>query len=218
MKRLRPSPAMVVACIALLVALGGTGIAAVTQLVPRNSVGTLQLKNNAVTSAKVKNQSLLRADFRAGQIPAGPAGPAGPGGAAGAAGPAGPTGPAGPVGPSDAYARFLNGPIAVPAVLTTLANLSIPQAGKYVLWAKAYFTSTTGVTSVVTCRLEAGTDLDQSQTVVTTGVPLTLALIVVHEFTAAGSADFRCSTTPGTVSANFIKITAIKVANLTNSG
>ena len=64
MKRLRPSPAMVVACIALLVALGGTSIAAVTQLVPRNSVGTLQLKNNAVTSAKVKNQSLLRADFK----------------------------------------------------------------------------------------------------------------------------------------------------------
>ena len=80
---------MVVASIALFVALAGTSVAAVSQLVPRNSVGTPQLRNNAVVSAKVRNGSLLRADFRSGQIPAGPAGPAGPQGPAGPAGPAG---------------------------------------------------------------------------------------------------------------------------------
>jgi hypothetical protein len=84
----RPSPGLVIACIALLIALGGTGYATVLQ-VPKNSVGTLQLKNSAVTSAKVKNRSLLRADFAAGQLPAGPRGPVGP------AGPAGPAGPPG---------------------------------------------------------------------------------------------------------------------------
>jgi hypothetical protein len=73
----RPSPAMVVACIALLVALGGTSYA--IQALPQNSVGTQQLKNNAVASkkikngavnaSKVKNGSLLRADFKAGQLP-----------------------------------------------------------------------------------------------------------------------------------------------------
>lgn len=94
----RPSPALVVACIALLVALTGTGVAAVSQLVPRSSVGTAQLKNDAVVSAKVKNGSLRRADFKSGQIPAGATGPAGPAGAAGAAGPAGPAGAAGPAG------------------------------------------------------------------------------------------------------------------------
>ena len=82
----RPSPAMVVACIALLVALSGTGLAAVAVL-PSNSVGTPQIKNNAVTNVKlggnavtggkVKNGSLLNADFAAGQLPAGPAGPKG---------------------------------------------------------------------------------------------------------------------------------------------
>ena len=45
--RLRPSPAMVVACLALFVALAGTSVAAVSQLVPRNSVGTAQLRDNA---------------------------------------------------------------------------------------------------------------------------------------------------------------------------
>jgi hypothetical protein len=97
----RPSPAMVVACIALLVALGGTSVAAVSQLA-RNSVGPRQLqfgavinpkiRNNAVTSAKVRNRSLLRVDFAPGQLPAGPTGPQGPAGPAGAAGPAGPAG------------------------------------------------------------------------------------------------------------------------------
>jgi len=93
----RPSPAFVVACLALLVALTGTGVAAVSQLVPRSSVGTLQLKNNAVVSSKVRNGSLLKTDFKTGQLPAGPTGPAGPAGPAGAAGPAGPAGPAGAV-------------------------------------------------------------------------------------------------------------------------
>jgi hypothetical protein len=63
----RPSPAMVVACIALLVALGGTSYA--IQALPQNSVGTKQIKNGAVNSNKVKNGSLLRADFKAGQLP-----------------------------------------------------------------------------------------------------------------------------------------------------
>ena len=88
-KRL-PSPAMTVACVALVVALGGTGYAAI--VLPKNSVGTTQLKNNAVVSSKVKDGSLLAADFKSGQLPAGAAGPAGPAGATGAAGPAGPAG------------------------------------------------------------------------------------------------------------------------------
>ena len=87
----RPSPAMVVACLALLVALTGTSVAAVQALAP-NSVGTVQLKANAVTGAKVANRSLAPIDFRAGSLPRGPKGAPGPAGPAGAAGPAGPAG------------------------------------------------------------------------------------------------------------------------------
>jgi hypothetical protein len=88
----RPTPGLVVGCVALTVALGGTSFAAVSAL-PRSSVGTVQLKNNAVTtkklagsavtSAKVKNGSLLSSDFKAGQLPAGPTGPQGPPGSPG---------------------------------------------------------------------------------------------------------------------------------------
>ncbi len=94
--RHRPSPAMVVACVALLVALGGTSIAAVNALAP-NSVGPVQLRtgavtnpklrNNAVTGPKVRNHSLTAADFVARSLPKGPTGPAGPAGPAGLIGP-----------------------------------------------------------------------------------------------------------------------------------
>ena len=80
----RPSPPMMVAFVALLVALAGTSYAAVQ--LPANSVGTKQLKKNAVTGKKVKNRSLRAADFATGQLPAGPQGPQG------AQGPAGPQG------------------------------------------------------------------------------------------------------------------------------
>ena len=61
LSRLRPSPAMVIACLALGIALGGTSVAAI-QALPRNSVGTKQLKANAVTSPKVKNNAITGAD------------------------------------------------------------------------------------------------------------------------------------------------------------
>src|SRR5215203_914282 len=91
--RRRPSPALVVASVALFIALGGTGYA-VTQL-PRNSVGTVQ----------VRDYSLLRRDFKIGQIPRGARGPAGARGAkgdVGASGAQGPAGAAGPQGPQGA--------------------------------------------------------------------------------------------------------------------
>jgi len=100
-RHIRFSPATGIALLALLVALGGTGVAAVA-LLPSNSVGTAQLRDDSVTRAKiahesitsvlVKDGSLLARDFAAGQLPSGPAGPQGP------AGPKGDKGDAGVIG------------------------------------------------------------------------------------------------------------------------
>ena len=59
---------MVVACLALAIALSGTSYATILAL-PANSIGTAQLKNNAVISSKVKDHSLLGVDFKPGQLP-----------------------------------------------------------------------------------------------------------------------------------------------------
>jgi len=102
----RPSPALVVACLALLVALSGTGYAAV--VLPRGSVGTPQLKTGAVTSIKVHDGALKLVDFAAteraklkGDIgPAGPQGPKGDKGDKGDKGAKGDTGAQGAPGVS----------------------------------------------------------------------------------------------------------------------
>lgn len=73
----RPSPALVIALIALFFALAGTGYA------------VSRLPTNSVTTAQVKDHSLLARDFKAGQIPRG---------AQGLPGPAGPTGDKGSPG------------------------------------------------------------------------------------------------------------------------
>lgn len=87
------TPSLALSMIALFVALGGTGYA-ISKL-PANSVGSTQLKKNAVDSSKVKDRSLTAKDFAAGQLPAGAAGAAG---APGATGPQGATGQPGAAG------------------------------------------------------------------------------------------------------------------------
>ena len=78
--------------LALFFALVGTSYAATSSLLPKNSVGTRQ----------VIDHSLLKVDFKAGQLPRGPAGrqgPAGPQGEQGVPGAQGATGPQGVQGP-----------------------------------------------------------------------------------------------------------------------
>lgn len=133
--RKRLTFANVVACLALFVSLGGASYAA-TQL-PKNSVGSGQIKKDAVTGVKVKDGSLRAADLEAGQIPAGPAGQTGAQGPRGAQGPQGEPGPPGEqgvegvqggVGPSDAYYAFDTPPSVDEKELT----LPVP-AGSYVV-------------------------------------------------------------------------------------
>jgi hypothetical protein len=62
----RPSPAMVVAIAALVLAMGGVGYAATS--LPKNSVGTKQIKKSAVTTAKVKNHTLTGKDIKLSKL------------------------------------------------------------------------------------------------------------------------------------------------------
>jgi len=87
---MRPSPALVVAFIALFVAGAGTATAArlisgkqirnnsVTGTdIRNNSVTGTDIRNNSLGNRDVKNGSLLLRDFKSGQVPAGPQGRAG---------------------------------------------------------------------------------------------------------------------------------------------
>jgi hypothetical protein len=94
----------IVAVTAVVIAVLGTtplGRAAGGLILPKNSVGAIQLKKAAVNGLKVKDGTLMAADFKAGQIPAGPKGvpgAQGPKGDPGAQGPKGDKGDAGQPG------------------------------------------------------------------------------------------------------------------------
>lgn len=122
------SYANVTATLALVVALGGTSYAAIR--LPANSVGTAQVKPDAITSGKVRNGSLLRRDFKPGELPGARQGVDGP------RGPAGPSGPAGDASlPVAGYKH--SDPIAVPAGATLPGSLAC-DAGMRVVGGGVY--------------------------------------------------------------------------------
>lgn len=63
------NPPLVISMVALFVALGGASYAAIN--LPRNSVGTKQLKAKAVTGAKVKDKTLTAGKLATGVLPPG---------------------------------------------------------------------------------------------------------------------------------------------------
>ena len=80
-----PSPSVVVAVAAVVLACAGSATAA-------KVITGKQIKNSSITSADIKNNSLVQGDFKSGELPAGARGPQGaqglrgPQGAAGAKG------------------------------------------------------------------------------------------------------------------------------------
>jgi hypothetical protein len=68
LRRMLPSPAMGVALLALVVAVGGTAVAA-------NKIGTNQIKNNAVTKKKIKKKAVSTNRLNAKAVTNGKLGP-----------------------------------------------------------------------------------------------------------------------------------------------
>jgi hypothetical protein len=134
--RLRmPSPAMLVALLALFVALGGSSYAALK--LPKNSVGNKQLKKNAVTGPKVKAGSLRLSDFNSSDR----TGLRGPQGAQGAAGAQGTQGAA---GTARAYAHVLanaGSPTLDTAHTKNFSGVSLALTGVYCLQAASGISS-----------------------------------------------------------------------------
>lgn len=211
MKDRVPVALSLVALVISLLALTQRGTAAQV-LLPLHSVGTAQLKDGAVTAAKVRAHSLLKRNFKPGQLPRGPRGLRGP---RGPRGPRGVQGPVGPAGPSDGYSASLVGPVplAVQETPVRLAELQIPQAGYFVIDAKAYFDSTGSGIATITCTLDtlAG-DVDQVELLA--GNPTPATLTVVHAYAGPGVVDLDCAARAA-AEAHYIRLTAIRLGTLT---
>lgn len=136
-------------------------------------------------------------------------------------GPAGSTGATGPAGPSAAYASSLSGPVSLPSSLTTIASLSIPQAGDYAVFAKAIVHDDVNTDVAVTCQLVAGGSYDYADVVLSGNSDpyvsyQTPALQLTNDFTSAGTVNLECDGAGVSTDASWIKITAIRVGSLTS--
>src|SRR5262249_17854975 len=145
-----PTAIAVTALVVAALAATPIGQAAGRIVLGKNTVGTAQLKKNAVTSVKVKDGSLKAGDFAAGQLPAGPQGPKGDTGATGT------NGAPGAPGPSNGYIHpYSSTPVGIDSAQgAVVASIDLP-AGKYLVFAKTGVASTTPTGVVVQCTLTA---------------------------------------------------------------
>jgi hypothetical protein len=227
----RPSPALVISLVALFVALGGTGYAALK--LPNNSVGSSQIKTGAVRSSEVKDGSLKLKDFGKGQIPTGARGAVGPAGPPGANGANGHDGATGARGPSDAYVANTSGSQNDSSSI----SVNVP-AGDYAAAGSGqvlYFRNDSTYPTTegeVTCSLTSAGDTAHNAgtfaTVPSHGFAIsterggltTVSQNTAFHLTAAGTIVYTCSNAPAgtqdgsTMQYSNLRVTAIQVGTV----
>jgi hypothetical protein len=198
--------ANVAASLALFLALGGAAYAA-TQL-PKNSVGTNQIRKEAVTAAKIAKKT--RRQLQGARGPQGPQGPqgktgkTGAKGATGARGAQGNTGAPGADGTGPAF-EVVAGAKPIEAVGSSVVAQNLAP-GAYVVTADVVVES--AATTSVTCSLNGS----NSEAVgdVSAGFPTTLTLSGVRSLGAASNATLTCAA-PGGATAKYANLIATQV-------
>lgn len=220
MQRLRPSPAMIVALFALLVATSTGAYAAVT-IAPQNSVNSKSIKNESVKTEDLAAQAvskgkLKKASVNGQKIIDGSVGTKDIGDGqvdlqdlASAAKTAFSHG-----GP--AYSTHFEDGKLVPTTLTTMASLNL-TAGSYVLISKAQIDTNLGA-DIVHCDLVDGlghkdTSFVQSGNFAGTQI---LTNNLVTTYATSGTTSLQCQTSGGG-SISQARLTAINVSSATNS-
>jgi hypothetical protein len=195
-----PSPAFILACIALFAAIGGVGYAA--GKLKKDSVGAKQIKSNAVRSAEIKDGAVKSADLApdAVSVPPGPAG----------------------------FGVFNDDPVNFPTNVGAgreIATLSNLPAGTYAITAKAVASISGTPDRGLTCKLSAppdgSGDFDTTEFHPPAGGVGAMPMQVLHEFPEdGGQVQIKCTMNfiggSGSVSVDDAKIQAIRLSSATN--
>ena len=210
----RPSPATVISLVALFVALGGTGYAAIV-LAPRNSVNSASVVNGSLQKVDLSQKAVAalkgNRGARGAQGAAGAAGVAGSAGTAGATGPAGAVGPSGPqgatgpAGPTDlskfgrvhyATAGGANGIPAEEEASTTVASATITIAGTSNQWVLVQGTLSWRANNNNTCVCTSIASLQEHGT--NSGSPVSFSSVGQILFWTAQTVQWAFLAPPGT--------------------
>lgn len=190
MRPFRISPSMLVALLALVFAMAGTGFAAKSYVISSSrqikdgSVASADVKDGSLTGIDVKDRSLTPADL-SGSVQGSP----GPKGDQGAKGDQGPKGDTGARGPSDMYSNYV-AEVAVPEVpsFRTIAALDL-HSGPYFVSGNALVENKTTTDKRMTCMLGlgpgSGDPIDTSAVSLAPGEQETIALGAAYEVDVA---------------------------------
>jgi Collagen triple helix repeat (20 copies) len=200
--------ANVAASLALFLALGGAAYAA-TQL-PKNSVGTNQIRKEAVTAGKIAKKTRQQLQGQRGpagqQGPQGKTGKTGAKGATGARGAQGNTGAPGVDGTGPAFEAVAK-PAAPTAIGTNTQVVVLSLApGQYSTSANVVVQSTAGAT--VSCTLLNG---GEASATISAGGFETLSMSGTRGLAGAGSSNVLCTSTVGAAELVSASVTAIQV-------
>jgi hypothetical protein len=223
-RRLTPSPSMVVALIALFVSLGGVSYGVATGFIDsreikNNTVATKDLKNNDIRSGDVRNNALTGADVNEsslGKVPS--AANADSATSATSATTAGQAGVAGKV-----FQTFRDELLSLPttSTFTTVLSLDVP-AGTYLIIGKGWLNNNGAASARSECRTVAESDSDTQFVGMAANAenddvtPWTNSL--VHTFAAAGTIVLQCEGNPTQLTVEDRKIQALQVREISNVG
>jgi hypothetical protein len=202
--RARPNPALIVAVLALVAALAGTAVAA--------DPGATTAKLDKQEKKKVKKIAKQQAEqFFNANIGSASVAHAGTADSANTASTA-----------NSAFSTFHDDGIDMPDTLGTIGTLNVPKAGSYAVNAKLWALDLSATNAADgECTLTAGGDSDTTDFDAlgnATDDTESVALQLVHTFGAPGSVVLACTDNGlGDMQAFNTKITAIQVADLTNT-
>jgi collagen type VII alpha len=201
----RPSPALVIAVVALFVAASGGAWAA----------GGVPGSSHPAAAAKSGDTKTPKRGRRGRRGRTGKTGKTGKTGATGATGARGATGGTGPTGPSDGFVRRVAAATPLPAGTdTTVAQLVLPAGGSYVVNAALELGNTSGAANGVSCSiLEINNPVANGLTALTSANTFqqTQSLTV-----ATGGGVIKLSCNPeGAATGREAVLTAVKVGSLT---
>lgn len=185
----RPSPSMVVATIALLLAMGGAAFAGSkigSGKIKPNAIKTAKIKNGAVTSAKLAKGAVTAANLAPDAIPAG----------------------------SEVFSASHSPTVLLPPGADTVAIQTTLPTGNFVFTVTGEFGSASPNDTSIGCTLLDGSNPAAQGRLLTTAtgtIQETLSLTGVSD---GGAVSLSCNPNPGGIARN-LTLTAVKAGSIT---
>jgi hypothetical protein len=207
----RPSPALVIACVALFVAASGGAWAATTAATGAHPKTTTPGKSHPKRGPRGPR------GFRGAQGSVGHAGvpgPAGPQGVAGTPGAPGAPGSPGAAGPSDGFVKTQLANVTLPAGTdTSVAQLTLPAGGSYIVTAATELGNTSSTAGFVSCTLDQNLNSLVSGSAEFSALNTFGRMVTLTDATTGGVVKLTCNPDNAAIARNTV-LTAIQVGTL----